>query len=85
MKITVKYMVFDLPPGFGDAEFEQDDGATVADILDASIELFKQRNTGMNEKELRTAIIMRDGRWVESGDKLSDGDKLIILRPMDGG
>ena len=78
-------MIFDLPPGFGDAEFELRDGATVTEALDASLELFRQRNVTMDEKELRTAIVMRRGRWAEPTDVLSGGDALTILRPMDGG
>ena len=85
MRITVRYLIFDLPPGFSDAEFELDDAATVASALEASLELFRQRNTVMDEKELRTAIVIRGGRWAEPQDKLSDGDLLTILRPMDGG
>ena len=85
MKITVKYMIFDLPPGFGDAVFELSDGATVADMFDASLDLFAERGVTMNEKELRTAIVMRGGKWVDPSAALSDGDSLKILRPMDGG
>ena len=85
MKITVKFMVFDLPPGFGDAVFELEDGATVAEVFDASLGLFAVRGVTMDEKELRTAIVMRRGKWVEPDAALSDGDALTILRPMDGG
>ena len=85
MKINVKYLIFDLPPGFGDAQFELKKGATVTDVFDASLELFVERKVSMNEKELRTAIVMRSGKWVSPDDSLSDGDALIILRPMDGG
>ena len=85
MKIAVKYLIFDLPPGFGDAVFELEIGATVSDVFDASLELFAQRGATMNEKELRTAIVMNGGKWVAPDTALNDGDKIIILRPMDGG
>ena len=39
----------------------------------------------MDEKELRSAIVVRSGRLAEPDDRLSDGDVLSVLRPMDGG
>ena len=85
MKITVKYHIFDLPPGFSDAEFDLSDGAAVSDALEASLELIKRRGATMDENELRTAIVIKSGKWAEPGDQLSDGDSLTIIRPMDGG
>lgn len=85
IKVTAKYLIFDLPPDFSDAVLDLSEGATVSDMLDASLELFKTRNATMDEKELRSAIVVRGGKWVEPDDRVSDGDVFSILRPMDGG
>ena len=85
MKISVKFHVFDLPPGFKDAEFELPDGATVNDVLDACLVLFAQRGVTMVESELRTATIIINGKWSNPGDPASEGDVVTIIRPMDGG
>jgi len=86
MRLVVKFYVYDLPPGFQDAEFTFDeDGATVNDVLDACLMLFKERGVTMVESELRTATVIVGGRWSNPGDRVSDGDSISIIRPMDGG
>jgi len=85
MKIHVKFFVFDLPPGFGDAEFTMGDKATVSDVLDACLELFAQRGVTMDENELRTATVMVGDKWSEPGRPVANGDIVTIIRPMDGG
>ena len=85
MKISVKFFVFDLPPGFKDAEFELPDGSTVNDVLDMCLALFRQRRVAMKEDELRTAIIMVGKEWSDPDTPVTDGDVVTILRPMDGG
>jgi len=85
MKVTVKFFIFDLPPGFSDAELELNDDAKQSDVLDACIELFERRRVTMNENELRTATVLIGGKWSGPGDSVSDGDIITIIRPMDGG
>ena len=85
MKIFVKFFVFDLPPGFKDAELELKEGANVADVLDACLELLKERQVTMDENELRTATVIVDGKWASPEDPVSNGDAITIIRPMDGG
>ena len=85
MKVFVKFFIFDLPPGFKDAELEMDSGATVNDVLDKCLELFKQRETSMDENELRTSTVILNDKWSDSSDIVSDGDRISIIRPMDGG
>ena len=45
MKILVKFYIFDLPPGFEDAEPELPDGATVSDVLEECFKLILQRRS----------------------------------------
>ena len=85
MKIYVKFFVFDLPPGFKDAELEVNDGATVDDVIDACFDLLKHRQVTMNEKELRTATVLVGGKWSNLDDPVTCGDTITIIRPMDGG
>ena len=85
MKITVKFFVFDLPPDFADAELDLGTNAVIGDVLSACLELIKQRGAIMDENELRTATILRGGKWVGPGDAVFDGDVITIVRPMDGG
>ena len=85
MRVTVKFFIFDLPPGFEDAELELSSPATAGDVLDACLELFKQRRVTMDENELRTATVMVNGKWSDLGEQVSDGAVVTIIRPMDGG
>jgi molybdopterin converting factor small subunit len=85
MKVLVKFYVFDLPPGFGDAELEFSGSATVSDVFDACLELFSRRGSSMDENELRTATVMIGDKWSQPSDHISDGDTITIIRPMDGG
>lgn len=85
MKIKVKFFVFDLPPGFEDAELEVDANAVVSDVLDACPGLFKQRGTTMDENELRTATVLIGGKWSDPDSPVRNGDTVTIIRPMDGG
>lgn len=85
MKVFVKFYVFDLPPGFADAELDIPEGATVGDVLNKCLELLEQRNVTMDIMELKTATVMNGGKWSDSGDPVSTGDTLTIIRPMDGG
>ena len=85
MKVLIKFMVFDLPPNFADAELTLKNGATVNDVLDACLELFKARHVSMDENELRTATVMVHNKWSDPADLVSDGDIITIIRPMDGG
>jgi molybdopterin converting factor small subunit len=85
MKILVKFFVFDLPPGFADAELDLAEGATVADVLDACLELMRQRQVMMDVDELKTATVMVNNIWSDPNESVSDGDTLSIIRPMDGG
>ncbi len=85
MKILVKFYVFDLPPGFADAELDISGNSTVGGVLDACLELLKQRNVSMDVNEFKTATVMVNGKWSDPGDPVSDGDTLTIIRPMDGG
>lgn len=85
MKVTVKFYVFDLPPGFKDAELSLNEGAKLGDALEACLDLFAQRGVAMDENELRTATVLIDGRWSDPGVPVSDGDTITIIRPMDGG
>ena len=85
MKVLVKFFVFDLPPGFADAELEFCAPATVSDVLDECLSLFRRRRVSMDEQEFRTATVMLNGKWANADDPVSDGDVLTIIRPMDGG
>lgn len=85
MKILVKFFVFDLPPGFADAELVLPDGAAVTDVLDACLDLMAKRNVTMDISEFKTATVMVNGKWSDVGDPVSDGDTVSIIRPMDGG
>jgi len=85
MKVLVKFYVFDLPPGFEDGEFELTENATVNDVFDACLVLFKQRGVTMVESELRTATVMVGDRWSNPCDPVLHGDTVTIIRPMDGG
>lgn len=85
MIVSVKFFVFDLPPGFKDACFELRDGAVLNDALDACLVLFKQRGVTMDENELRTATLLVNGKWRDPGHEVSDGDTITVIRPMDGG
>ena len=85
MKITVKFFVFDLPPGFEDAVVELRENAVVGDALDACLDVFRERAVTMDENELRTSTVLNGGRWVNPDDALADGDAITIIRPMDGG
>jgi hypothetical protein len=85
MKILVKFYVFDLPPGFADAALDLPDGASVGSVLDACLEVLKERNVSMDENELKTATIMVNGKWSDTGDPVHDGNTISIIRPMDGG
>lgn len=85
MKILVKFYVFDLPPGFADAELTLPDGTVVTEVLDACLELMAERNVTMDISEFKTATVMVNGKWSDTGDPVSDGDTVSIIRPMDGG
>ncbi|MCL2126349.1 MAG: MoaD/ThiS family protein [Oscillospiraceae bacterium] len=85
IKTIVKFHIFDLPPGFKDAQFELADGARVNEVLDACLALLEQRGTTMDENELRTATVLINGKWRDVDDPVSDGDVVTIIRPMDGG
>lgn len=85
MKVLVKFFVFDLPPGFADAELDIPDGSAVQDVLDACLVLMKQRQVMMDINELKTATVMINNVWAQPDDPVSDGDTLTIIRPMDGG
>jgi len=85
MEVLVKFFVFDLPPGFEDAEFVLNDNAKVNDVLDACLELFKHRGVTMDENELRTSTVIINGKWSAIEASVSDGDIINIIRPMDGG
>ena len=85
MSILVKFFVFDLPPGFKDAEIELKDGANVHDVLSACLDLLEQRQVTMDKNELRTATVLVGGKWACLDDPVSDGDTITIIRPMDGG
>jgi molybdopterin converting factor small subunit len=85
MNVLVKFFVFDLPPGFSDANLVIRDGAAVSDVLDACLGLFKQRNVTMDANELQTATVMVNGKWADAGDPVKDGDTLSVIRPLDGG
>ena len=85
MKVLVKFFIFDLPPGFEDAELDLKDGAVLSDVLDACIELFKLRNVTMDEIEFRTATVIVNGKWSGPDAPVSHGDTINIIRPMDGG
>ena len=85
MKVLVKFFVFDLPPGFEDAEFSLSEGATVNDLFDECLELFKVRQVSMDENELRTATVMLNGKWSNPSDVIPDGAVISVIRPMDGG
>ncbi len=85
MKILVKFFVFDLPPGFADAELDLAEGATVADVLDAGLELMRQRQVMLEVDELKTPTVMGNNIWSDPNESVSDGDTLSIIRPMDGG
>lgn len=85
MKILVKFYVFDLPPGFSDAELEVPVGSTVADILDDCLSLLAQRQVSMDENELKTATVLVNGKWSDPGVVVADGETITIIRPLDGG
>ena len=85
MKVLVKFYVFDLPPDFADAEIDLAKGAAVDDVLDACLKLMMQRQATMDINEFKTATVMVNGKWAEPGDSVYDGDRLSIIRPMDGG
>jgi len=85
MKVYVKFFIFDLPPGFEDAELELQDDAILNDVLDACLDVFKTRNVSMDENELRTATIIVNGKWSGLDAHVSDEDTVNIIRPMDGG
>jgi molybdopterin converting factor small subunit len=85
MKILVKFYVFDLPPGFADAELDIPGGSDVGEVLEACLGIMKQRNVTMDVNELRTATVMVNGKWSDLGDPVADGDTMSIIRPMDGG
>ena len=85
MRIRVKFFVFDLPPGFPDADLVLNTGAAVSNVLDACLELFRERCVFMEENELRTATVLVGGKWSGPDTMVSDGDIITIIRPMDGG
>ena len=85
MKVCVKFFVFDLPPGFNDAQFEFSEGADINSVFDKCLELFTQRQVTMDEKELRTATVLIDGKWSDPESPIYDGAAVTIIRPMDGG
>ena len=85
MSVLVKFFVFDLPPGFNDAELKIEDGSTVSDVLDACLDLFMLRKVTMVNNELRTATILINGKWSDLDDPVASGDTVTIIRPMDGG
>ena len=85
MRVSVRFFVFDLPPGFADAELELQDGAKLSDVLEECLKLFDRRQVSMDEKELHTATVLIGGKWSDPGAPVSDGDLITILRPMDGG
>ncbi|NLL52323.1 MAG: MoaD/ThiS family protein [Peptococcaceae bacterium] len=85
MKVLVKFFVFDLPPGFADAELELPEGSVVKDVLDACLDLLEQRNVTMDVNELKTATVMVNNKWSDADDPVADGDTVSIIRPMDGG
>ena len=85
MNVLVKFYIFDLPPGFADAELEISDGSTVNDVLQACYTLITTRQATMDKNELMTATVMVNGVWSDPSDTVSDGDTLTIIRPMDGG
>lgn len=85
MKVSVKFFVFDLPPGFADASFEIGPNATVNDVLDECLAEFDRRRVTIDENEFRTATVMVNGKWSNPADPVSNGDTVSIIRPMDGG
>ena len=85
MIVLAKFHIFDLPPGFKDAELEVPDAATVNDVLDACLVLFEERGVSMAESELRTAIVLVGAKWSNLSDPVSDGDTITVIRTMDGG
>ncbi len=85
MKVLVKFYVFDLPPGFADAELDIPDGSVVDNVFDACLDLMKQRQVTMDINELKTATVMVNNIWSDPDTPVSEGDTLTIIRPMDGG
>ena len=85
MLVSVKFFVFDLPPDFRCAELSIKNGATLSDAIDACTELLRERGLTMDEKELRTATILINGKWSGLSDPVPERSEITVIRPMDGG
>jgi len=79
MKVGVK-LFGALPAIYGgsqhqrELEFDLPDGARVQDLIDL-----------LNIHDLRHVVITRQGRILQAGDELKDGDFLTMFQPVYGG
>jgi len=79
MKVGVK-LFGALPAIYGgsrhqrELEFAPPDGARVQDLIDL-----------LNIHDLRHVVITREGRILQAGDELKDGDFLTMFQPVYGG
>lgn len=75
MKITVKLIgPFAYKLGFSEKEIEVPETATVDSVV-----------SGLNLDPSRPRIITRNGRAVAAGEKLEDGDRIVISPIYSGG
>jgi len=75
--ITVKlYGLLRIESGIKEKQLEAD---TVAQVLDALAEC------GIPKRELRSCVILLDGKSASKRSKLKNGDTVILMSPVAGG
>ena len=82
MLIKFRFMCVDIPAGKGNGEMEIPDGATVSEALTAYA---RQNDVGMPVGKLLKSMFLVGSAPAQPGRVLNDGERLTVVRTMEGG
>ena len=82
MRIEAKFVFPEVTGVSGNGAYDIPEGASVSDLLEASRTVYGDR---IPENAGDFLIFLRNGMPAQLGDKLSEGDKVHILRKIYGG
>ena len=82
MRVKVRFLGVDIPPGVGPCEMELADGATVAEALAESVQ---RRDVGIPLVQLMESMFLVGSTAVRPDRVLCDGEKLSVIRTLAGG
>ena len=77
MTITLKLLCRETVGELPDGDYEVPEGATASEALACCAGLSRERAEGL--------MFLCNGKHVQPDAPLSDGDKLMVLRPLRGG